>query len=678
MELGTPHSAKKARARTRGSRQSEEMVTHFPATTAASTPGLKANPSTPGVRSNLHNTPRSALLSRFGDSCDTPQRDQTPSRYPHMSGARSHVNSPSTLRSPAAHLNSSSSAALLSPSGRKPTSAESKSPVDGRIAKVFKSLPFSGNFQLSDRIGEGTFSTVYLAKRKDSDTKIALKHLVPTSKPSRIVMETDCMREAAGHKNVISLLGMWRVGGDVVLAMPYIKHSRFSELIYVMNLAEIQEYIGNLIAALRHIHKLGIIHRDIKPSNFLYDRCSRKYSLVDFGLAQHLSDLVPGTQYTDRGSKRKLEGLVAGISKKQRVHNDIENNLGVKKVVDNTVEEICNRGVLKDAENRLKSPKCRILRDYKSLRRSPRKLYSPDEGQDVLSPSPNRSPKKRLRLQQTTPKKESPATPPVRQSPRKHSLTRPAGFSTFTITANSILNCPTPSPSLSRTPSFTMLEPNSYTGNSQATDTLNCRTPLQRASITSACSSVSTLLKPSRTQASAHCACSGKPKLCATCLHLPHMHAPRAGTPGFRPPEVLLKHPNQTTSIDMWAVGVILISILSRSYPFFRAPDDMTALAELCVLLGSAQVKDVARTYGRKLLVSVETDPQDLEKMCRELSCRERRDEDLSTEQLRQSHFVTREGVDLLRSLLTLDTKKRITADEALNHSYFNNRTIHS
>ena len=41
-----------------------------------------------------------------------------------------------------------------------------------------------------------------------------------------------------------------------------------------------------------------------------------------------------------------------------------------------------------------------------------------------------------------------------------------------------------------------------------------------------------------------------------------------------------------------------------------RAPDDMTALAELCVLLGSAQVKEVARTYGRKLLVSVETDPQ--------------------------------------------------------------------
>ena len=26
-----------------------------------------------------------------------------------------------------------------------------------------------------------------------------------------------------------------------------------------------------------------------------------------------------------------------------------------------------------------------------------------------------------------------------------------------------------------------------------------------------------------------------------------HQNAPRAGTPGFRAPEVLLKHPNQTT-----------------------------------------------------------------------------------------------------------------------------------
>ena len=59
------------------------------------------------------------------------------------------------------------------------------------------------------------------------------------------------------------------------------------------------------------------------------------------------------------------------------------------------------------------------------------------------------------------------------------------------------------------------------------------------------------------------------------------------GTPGFRPPEVLMKFEHQTTAVDMWAAGVILLCILSRTYPFFRAPDDLTALAELLALFGT-------------------------------------------------------------------------------------------
>ena len=41
--------------------------------------------------------------------------------------------------------------------------------------KVFCSLPFSQNFNLKERIGEGTFSTVYLATRKNQDIKVRKK-----------------------------------------------------------------------------------------------------------------------------------------------------------------------------------------------------------------------------------------------------------------------------------------------------------------------------------------------------------------------------------------------------------------------------------------------------------------------------------------------------------------------
>lgn len=45
------------------------------------------------------------------------------------------------------------------------------------------------------------------------------------------------------------------------------------------------------------------------------------------------------------------------------------------------------------------------------------------------------------------------------------------------------------------------------------------------------------------------CKCFNKPLVCSICLLRKTQEAPRAGTPGFRPPEVLLKYPNQTTGI---------------------------------------------------------------------------------------------------------------------------------
>jgi len=43
------------------------------------------------------------------------------------------------------------------------------------------------------------------------------------------------------------------------------------------------------------------------------------------------------------------------------------------------------------------------------------------------------------------------------------------------------------------------------------------------------------------------CDCVGKLKVCNICIKRPEMKAPRAGTPGFRAPEVLLKYKYQNT-----------------------------------------------------------------------------------------------------------------------------------
>ncbi len=45
-------------------------------------------------------------------------------------------------------------------------------------------------------------------------------------------------------------------------------------------------YMRALLAALKDIHKRGIVHRDVKPANFLFDYETGDGVLCDFGLAE--------------------------------------------------------------------------------------------------------------------------------------------------------------------------------------------------------------------------------------------------------------------------------------------------------------------------------------------------------------------------------------------------------
>lgn len=52
-------------------------------------------------------------------------------------------------------------------------------------------------FDVHGKVGEGTFSSVFLATLKASDgsKKFALKHLVPTRHPEKIERELQCMQQ---------------------------------------------------------------------------------------------------------------------------------------------------------------------------------------------------------------------------------------------------------------------------------------------------------------------------------------------------------------------------------------------------------------------------------------------------------------------------------------------------
>ncbi|KAI8814925.1 kinase-like domain-containing protein [Cladochytrium replicatum] len=139
----------------------------------------------------------------------------------------------------------------------------------------------------------------------------------------------------------------------------------------------------------------------------------------------------------------------------------------------------------------------------------------------------------------------------------------------------------------------------------------------------------------------------------------PSIKANRAGTRGFRAPEVLFKVVNQTTAIDIWSVGVILLSFFSGQFPFFQSNDDGEGLLEIAHIFGKSNMKKVARHFGKTFETNVpDVGPaQKLKDICMKFNPE-------------RASQVGRDGWDLLNRCLDLYPDTRIAAKQALNHPF--------
>ncbi|KAA8906496.1 hypothetical protein TRICI_005161 [Trichomonascus ciferrii] len=152
----------------------------------------------------------------------------------------------------------------------------------------------------------------------------------------------------------------------------------------------------------------------------------------------------------------------------------------------------------------------------------------------------------------------------------------------------------------------------------------------------------------------------------------PSRRANRAGTRGFRAPEVLLKCGSQTTKLDIWAAGVVLLCFLSKRFPFFESSDDPEALVELGVIFGRRNLQRVSFLHGAVYetnIPSIHDKPLSFEKVIRACTSTWNGAQYEETTPITTEH---RKAIDLLAHLLTLDYRRRYTATQALQHSFFN------
>jgi eukaryotic-like serine/threonine-protein kinase len=154
-------------------------------------------------------------------------------------------------------------------------------------------------FEVTGRLGQGSFGTVYDAFDREQGRTVAVKILRHAHPDSlfRFKQEFRVLTNLR-HPNLVELYELFESGQLWFFTMELVRGTSF--LNYVRengscDLSRLKHTVASLAGVLSWLHENEILHRDIKPDNAVVDHTGR-LALLDFGLARHLApDTHSGT-----------------------------------------------------------------------------------------------------------------------------------------------------------------------------------------------------------------------------------------------------------------------------------------------------------------------------------------------------------------------------------------------
>jgi eukaryotic-like serine/threonine-protein kinase len=169
------------------------------------------------------------------------------------------------------------------------------------VASRGGNVSVDSRYKILEKIGAGSFATVYRARDNELGREVAIKQLhseflADPQRLERFWQEAQLLASMQ-HPNIVTIFDIVRERGWLVMEL---MQGSLAERLAgrQIDLRALRATLAHVLRALKYLHSQGVIHGDIKPGNLMID-ARRRVKLGDFGLARRVANaegsLLKGT-----------------------------------------------------------------------------------------------------------------------------------------------------------------------------------------------------------------------------------------------------------------------------------------------------------------------------------------------------------------------------------------------
>lgn len=148
------------------------------------------------------------------------------------------------------------------------------------------------NYIQLEKLGEGTYATVYKGRSRTTQETVALKEIhldAEEGTPSTAIREISLMKELK-HPNIVRLHDVMHTETKLVLIFEYCEQDLKKYMDTkgdkgALDLGVVQSFMYQLLKGIAFCHDNRVLHRDLKPQNLLINKYGQ-LKIGDFGLAR--------------------------------------------------------------------------------------------------------------------------------------------------------------------------------------------------------------------------------------------------------------------------------------------------------------------------------------------------------------------------------------------------------